>query len=252
MEYLNGRRVVISALTGSHNYGLNTVTSDKDYKYFVMPTFEDLYHGTFFSSSHNSPELDYTVHDVRKLPELLYKSNINFMEVLFSVDQHHDPIVNFLFYDRERTARMNLPYLWNACMGMHIQKRNGLRKGESEQVKTSIAKYGYDVKQAMHSYRALDFLLRYAKYGRFDLAMNYKKIDFGADTLWELRNGELRVEQVDLLLRQFGDRMDISDEKMFYKDAPVDEVWYKALQYDMEKAVKEEVRRELQKDAIQI
>ena len=43
------RKVVFKALVGSHNYNLNDETSDKDYKYFVLPTFDDLYTGKMFS-----------------------------------------------------------------------------------------------------------------------------------------------------------------------------------------------------------
>lgn len=39
----------MKAIVGSHNYNLNTDTSDKDYKYFVLPTFDELYCGKFFS-----------------------------------------------------------------------------------------------------------------------------------------------------------------------------------------------------------
>ena len=64
---IHNREVVIKAVVGSHNYNLNTENSDEDFKYFVMPTFEDLYKGKFFSYSTQSDELDYTVHDIRKL-----------------------------------------------------------------------------------------------------------------------------------------------------------------------------------------
>lgn len=45
---LDHRIVVLKALVGSHNYNLNTESSDKDYKYFVLPTLDDLYNGTIF------------------------------------------------------------------------------------------------------------------------------------------------------------------------------------------------------------
>ena len=83
-ERFGGRQVVLKALTGSHNYNLNTPDSDKDYKFFVTPTFDDLYSGNRFSNGKQSDEMDYTVHDIRQLSHLLWKSNPNFIEVLFS------------------------------------------------------------------------------------------------------------------------------------------------------------------------
>ena len=44
MKYAD-RQWLIKALVGSHNYNLNTETSDKDYKVFVLPTFNELYKG---------------------------------------------------------------------------------------------------------------------------------------------------------------------------------------------------------------
>jgi len=35
---------MLQILVGSHNYNLNNENSDKDYKIFVCPTFEDLYY----------------------------------------------------------------------------------------------------------------------------------------------------------------------------------------------------------------
>ena len=81
---INDREVVFKALVGSHNYNLNTETSDKDYKYFVLPTFEDIYYNKTISKNVVSEDVDYTVHDIRKLPMLWWKTNINFVEPLFS------------------------------------------------------------------------------------------------------------------------------------------------------------------------
>ena len=77
------RKEAFKALVGSHNYNLNTQTSDKDYKVFVLPTFDDLFSGRQFSKA-TTGEIDIEYHDIRKLSNLLWKSNINFLEVLFS------------------------------------------------------------------------------------------------------------------------------------------------------------------------
>lgn len=79
-----GRKVVFKALVGSHNYNLNTLESDKDYKVFVLPTFDDLYFNNSFSKSCIGETEDFDVHDIRKCSSLWYKANVNFLEVLFS------------------------------------------------------------------------------------------------------------------------------------------------------------------------
>ena len=62
---INHRIVVMKALVGSRNYNLNTESSDRDYKYFVLPSFDDLYNGVLFSTGRETPLVDYTIHDVR-------------------------------------------------------------------------------------------------------------------------------------------------------------------------------------------
>lgn len=156
------------ALVGSHNYNLNTETSDKDYKIFVLPTFDDLYHGKLAHTHYVSQTLDYTVHDIRQLPKLLWKANINFIEVLFSQETNtmklKEPFCS-LFLEIEDQAdelsRMNLPRLYSSCLGMATKKYQEMHK-DSPGRHASFSKSGYDTKSACHALRLLDFLSRLA------------------------------------------------------------------------------------------
>ena len=80
----NNRVSVLKALVGSHNYSLNTPESDKDYKLFVLPTFDDLYSREDYTVNINSKEEDIVVYDIRKLSSLFFKANVNYIEVLYS------------------------------------------------------------------------------------------------------------------------------------------------------------------------
>lgn len=153
------RAVVLRALVGSHNYNLNTENSDTDWKYFVAHTFDDLYTGTMFSTSKQSDELDFDCHDIRQLGHLLWKANINFVEVLFSVDVGFDPALRWLFENRDALATMNLPYFFYATFGMHLQKMKTLDKGTAK-TNVLVERYGYDTKQACHALRCLWVLER--------------------------------------------------------------------------------------------
>lgn len=161
-----GRREILRCMVGSHNYNLNMEDSDKDYKVFVSPTFNDLYDGKIYSYSENGPEYDYSVHDIRKLVGLLWKSNINFIEVLFSdevvIEQDDNTLesINAIFAKKEQLARMNLPQLLHTCLGMYFTKFKSLGRG-TEGTQYLVELYGYDTKQAQHCYRCLDFLERY-------------------------------------------------------------------------------------------
>lgn len=164
------RKEIFRAIVGSHNYNLNDESSDKDYKVFVSPTFDDLYFGDMYHNSVITETVDYDYHDIRKLPELFWKANVNFLEVLFSEqieisdDNKADTkaILRAIFtWARNDLAKMNLPYLYKSCIGMHITKKKQIDKGTSG-TQYLVEQFGYDTKQAMHSVRILDFLKRFA------------------------------------------------------------------------------------------
>lgn len=176
------RKVAFKALVGSHNYNLAGKDSDKDYKMFVLPTFEDLYKGNSYSKQVITDTEDVDIHDIRKTSQLFYKSNINFVEVLFSSEiQYGDNLtyaqknlIDEIFAIRHDIAKMNLPYLFNACGGMHSQKMKLLPKG-TEGTQHLVDKFGYDTKQALHAYRVLNFIERFRETGYEDFkhAMTY-------------------------------------------------------------------------------
>ena len=165
-----GRDVAFAALVGSHNYHLDTPQSDKDYKYFVLPTLDDLYDAVIFAQGTVASDVDYTVHDIRELPQLLYKANINFLEVLFSTEAkfsfEFQTDCDWLFRAKEEIARMNLPKLYEACTKM-AERKVGLAHKYP-------LRFG---KEMHHAIRLLDFLGRYAGNGfsSFNLAIWYDK-----------------------------------------------------------------------------
>ena len=62
---INGRKIAMKAFVGSHNYNLDTPESDKDYKYFVLPTFGDLYDGKQCSENYVSGKT-FTIPELKK------------------------------------------------------------------------------------------------------------------------------------------------------------------------------------------
>lgn len=164
---LDHRIVVVKALVGSHNYNLNTEFSDKDYKYFVLPTLDDLYDGTIFSASKVSNVVDYSTHDVRKFEHLLWKANVNFLEVLYSQElmffDEAGKLKDFLLENRAELCKMNLPYLYSACLGCAAGQWGSVKK-DTPTNHESIEKYGYSIKAAYQSIRMLDFIDRMVRY----------------------------------------------------------------------------------------
>ena len=200
---LGGRKELFRVLVGSHNYNLNTPESDKDYKIFVAPTFDDLYFNKQFSNSIIGEMADYDIHDIRKVSHLWWKANVNFLEVLFSeeiqiadIDSKTKKLLNSIFAMKNDIARMNLPYLYDACIGMYITKRKQIDKGTTG-TQHLVDKFGYDTKQAMHSIRILDFLKRFAdnNFSDFKQAIWYSDGEDIRQFLLNIKNGNFVKER---------------------------------------------------------
>lgn len=193
------RQPVVKCLVGSHNYNLNEPTSDRDYKLFVMPTFDDLYYRNEYSKSILGTDEDVDIHDIRKVAHLWWKSNLNFIEVLYSTDVQFlcdAPELSVIWSMKHELVTMNLPYLWNACIGMHHNKMKLLHKG-TEGTQHLVDQYGYDTKQALHAFRILDFLKRFADtdFVDFQYAMTYQ--DSERDKLLAIKHGKFTLEHFE-------------------------------------------------------
>jgi uncharacterized protein len=165
------RFLAFYARVGSHEYDLNTATSDEDFKEFVLPTFDDLYYGRMYANQTIQKDLDVDVHDIRKIPELFAKSNLNFLETLYSTKTVTNPFfkeeVEEIFSMKDQIVTMNLTQLYKSCRGMHKNKMGLLEKG-TEGTQHLVDKFGYDTKQAQHAYRCLSFLQRFHNNGFSD------------------------------------------------------------------------------------
>lgn len=195
-----GRKEAFRALVGSHNYNLNTAGSDKDYKVFVLPTFDDMYENIKYSKSHIGNEVDLDVHDIRKLPNLFFKANTNFLELLFTEElilgtgthKITQDLIQELYKMRDHIARMNLSNLYSTCIGTFNQRMKNLDKGTSG-TKHLVDKFRYDTKEAMHAIRSLNFIKRYAdnNFTDFKAALWYDDEDPMRGILLGIKNGTI-------------------------------------------------------------
>lgn len=169
MNLINGRKELIRTRAGSYNYNLMTESSDIDYKIYISPTKEDLYEGRKYTKDIIGEDIDYNIHDIRKLENLLFKSNINFLEGLFSdsllitnkykesdcVNDKTVKLIQELLGFKSEIATINLPYLFNSCVGMSITKKKSIYK-DIDKNNIEMAR-----KNMMTCYRVLDFLERF-------------------------------------------------------------------------------------------
>lgn len=192
---VHNREAVFKAVSGSINRNLNDETSDRDVKFFVLPTFDDLYSGSMYKNFQTSETEDIEVHDVRKLEKLLTDSNLTFLELLYSVevDTFGYPEIEQLLMIRDKIAIINLRSLFNSCLGMYKGQMKDLTTPNSELQKALIDKYGYNTKKAMMSLHFLSFLIKFhnSEFKDFKGAITYEGIS--RDFMLGLKHGELSL-----------------------------------------------------------
>jgi len=193
----DGHEFALAVLVGSHNYNLNTEGSDKDYKYFVWPTIDDLLDGKKYHHESISAKEDFTIHDIRNLPSLFWKGNLNFLEILFSIEMvGNAKLISYLDAHKKDLTMGNIKRVFDACMGMSFEKEKLMLK-DSPGRHESIEKFGFDTKSAHHAIRVLNFLMRfYMSHGDFKSAIWYDNLDPAKGYLLSVKRGERPLDAV--------------------------------------------------------
>lgn len=231
-DKIGDRVICLKALVGSHNYNLNTPESDKDYKYFVYPTFDDLYDAKMYHKEVVTETEDYTIHDIRKLPMLVWKANVNFLEIMYSKELSAiDGIDEYLIEHREAFSLMNMKQMYSAALGMFMNKLNQTFK-DSPGRHANYEKYGYDTKSACHAVRLLDFAERITNNienhcsDPVQKAFYYEDNDPGKKYLLSIKRGDYSKKEIERVLDILHEKFIVNEntevKKYFQKEAEHD------------------------------
>lgn len=172
---------IVTTVTGSTLYGLNTPESDID----TMGVFV---HDpvTKLGLSANDGGSNGTQHELTKFVRLLAKGNPTVTEILWAPQQQ------WLQWDhrweRMRTELITLTSSQaciNAYLGYADQQRRNMISGHSQR-KHLIDQYGYDTKTAMHMVRLLWQCRTYIVNGRLEFPID----DYSREALLNIRNGK--------------------------------------------------------------
>lgn len=157
----------VICVQGSQNYGMSDEESDLDSKMLLIPSLKDIVLNEK-PISHTLEMPDNQEHvdckDVRDYFKIFRKSNINFVEILFTdywiVNHRYSDLWLTLRQHNEELARIN-PYAAVSCMkGMASEKRCALCHEYPSRMEY-IEKFGYDPKQLSHLLRICHFLKLY-------------------------------------------------------------------------------------------
>lgn len=176
----NGYKLVGIFLQGSQNYGLQTRLSDVDTKGIILPSFKSIITNTKKTSKTlilpNNEHCD--VKDIALMYECFTKSNINFLEILFTnfkiVDKSYKKEIDELCSHAEEIALYDYKRLIDSMIGMACEKRKALTHPYPATLH-KIEKYGYDGKQLHHIIRLCEFLERLEQGESFRNCLKSKK-----------------------------------------------------------------------------
>lgn len=156
------KNVFATMLYGSQNYGLATPESDVDTKVMVLPSLHEVALGSdMVSVEHKVGDALTNVKDVRMMFKNFLKSNINFLECLFTeytvVNPTYQTFWDELYAAREFVATSQPSKLMHAARGMAKQKYAAFEKPYAGKLDV-LEKYGYDPKQLHHLARLRFFM----------------------------------------------------------------------------------------------
>lgn len=156
-------RVFYVALYGSQNYGIDTPSSDFDWKAIVVPSLEDLISQTKPTSKVYEYEWgQIEVKDIRNYIESAVKVNVNFIELLNTEYFYSEDMPNAMklrSFFKPLLDEQGEIYL-RACRWMMEQKFHALRHPYPSKLDV-LGKFGYDPKQLCHIVRLHRLMWRY-------------------------------------------------------------------------------------------
>lgn len=181
-ERYGADNVFVTMLYGSQNYHLDTAASDVDSKTMVLPTFKDFCLADKpTSTEHTFGDGICNVKDVRLMFRNYLKSNINFLETLFT--EYYFSSDTYITYWRDLRDHRDFiadahPYkLMHAAAGMAAQKYHALERPFESKAEV-LAKYGYDPKQLHHLCRLKMFMSDYYLKRNFGECLVPRDIDY--------------------------------------------------------------------------
>ena len=165
VKELYGDRVLFVGLYGAQNYGLETKSSDYDFKAVIAPCLDDI----VFNRKPVSTTIEIEdglcdVKDIRLMMGCWKKQNVNFVELLFTkckwVSPDHKDILQLLFEHKEDVVHYDEKHALDCIRGMQMEKYHALFKPYPAQ-KEVVEKYGYAAKQLTHILRLEDLVTKY-------------------------------------------------------------------------------------------
>ena len=248
-----GHKVAAIFLQGAQNYGLETELSDVDTKCITLPSLHSIIKNDKRTSTTlvlpNNEHCD--VKDIALMYECFTKSNINFLEILFTEFTITDPFYQKEIADlrshAEEIAQYDYKRLVNSIIGMACEKRKALTHPYPATI-DKIEKHGYDGKQLHHILRLHEFL------GRIDAGESFRNClkSEQASTLNQLKIDPPYSVDEAIYMSDFAIEClrKIRDDSVRYKTATQNRAAKDFLDNSLYKIMKKSIKQDLQVEKI--
>lgn len=187
-------RIVGVFYQGSGNYSLDYEGSDVDTKCVLAPSLKELAESKMTSHTYvrdNDEHIDFK--DIRAMLETFRKSNLNFLEILYTKYYIINPIYeeewNKLVASRDSIVTMNLPSLIKSMKGIASEKYHALEHRYPSRIEW-LDKYLYDPKQLHHLFRIKEFMHRWINGESFEHCL----ISVEPEWLIDVKKGKYNLE----------------------------------------------------------
>lgn len=243
------KHIVLIALQGSQNYGLDYESSDVDTKCIVTPTFKDIALARKpISTTHVRANDEHTdMKDIRLYIQTFRKQNLNFLEILYTP---YCRFPNKYFYEqwkrlvdhREEITHYDPVRSVKSMMGIASEKFYAMEHHYPARM-TWIEKYGYDPKQLHHLLRVSEYLDRYLAGEPYGDCLLTKHADY----LKQVKLGRYSLEEArEIANRVYADIHEKCDKFVEeHKDDPVDHAVDELLDDVAYQIMEESVQRDL-------
>ena len=190
------QHIVLIAIQGSQNYGLDYEGSDVDTKCIITPTFKDIALARKpMSTTHvreNDEHID--LKDIRLYIQTFRKQNLNFLEILYTpyfwLPNEHFAKQWFRLVDaREEITHYDPVRSVKSMLGIASEKYNAMEHHYPARM-AWIEKYGYDPKQLCHLLRVSEYLDRYLAGESYGDCLLTKQAEY----LKEVKQGLFKLE----------------------------------------------------------
>lgn len=200
-------RMILLAEIGSHAYGTNVETSDRDYKGVCIPPKEyflglksfNEYNTTGGKNFRNTQDdIDVNVLHINKFVSDAVKGSPNNVELLF-IDKERFILLDD--FGEELVDNRHLFLSKNVKNKFGGFAKNQLRKMEKSNRKELVEKFGYDTKSFMHSVRLLTSAIEILETGDFSTKRP------NSEFLLECRSGHFSFNQASKVVEDLEKEM---------------------------------------------